>query len=76
MAEFELLSDDELAGVVGGFDWALFGQNMLQRGCSSIPELAELTQAILAKNWDKVKVEARRPTIAAIPIVAECFAIS
>ena len=70
------LNDEELAGVVGGYNWALFGQNMLQRGCSSIPALAGLTQAILAKNWNKVKEEARRPEIAALPIVAECLAIS
>lgn len=74
MTEFKKLTDEELDKVTGGYNWIGFSSCLLSHGANSIPALAEIIQAIKAKNWSKVATLAKQPAIASLPIVAECLA--
>ena len=55
------------------FNWPAFGKCLLNNGAAAIPALAEVVQAILAKDWAKVAQLVAQVAIKALPIVMKCW---
>ncbi|MCQ2817440.1 MAG: hypothetical protein MJ252_09265 [archaeon] len=68
LAFLECFKDGDL-----GIDWVQFGKCLLDHGAEAMDCLKEIVQAILAKDWDKVKELALNAAIKALPIVIDCF---
>ena len=54
-------------------NWAAFGKCLLENGASSISELAAIVEAILDKDWAKVKELAIQTSIKYLPMVIDCY---
>ncbi|MDO4940719.1 MAG: hypothetical protein Q4E33_03385 [Erysipelotrichaceae bacterium] len=73
MANFRLLSDDELEKVKGGYNWTSYSKCLLNNGASAIPELAPVVMAILKKDYATVAQLSGDIKIKALPIVMKCW---
>lgn len=71
--KFRELTEEELGTVIGGTNWSKFGQCALQHGSGAIPQLAELTAAIMSNNWPQVAILANSKNIKNNPVVTICL---
>lgn len=76
MADYRLLTDEELLNVTGrgdGFDVQIVATRLMESGAYNIPGLSNLPSLYNEKNWTEIYKLINKPEILNNPIVAGCM---